>query len=204
MLLDAHRGRAVGLLHELGLDAPVLDEPHCDAVPRCVSAIALPEADASASTIVASLAAWAVDRQAASLDVISRWRRALVLSNDERDGLRAVLRDLPRLRGEWEALAVAGRKRLAAGPWFAPSLRVLAAVDPAVHRAIERDVQVLRDHAGGLTPEPLVTGDDLVAAGHMPGPRFKAVLEAVYDEQLEGRLTGREEGLALAGRMLGR
>ena len=63
---------------------------------------------------------------------------------------------------------------------------------------------MLRDHAGGLTPEPLVTGDDLVAAGHMPGPRFKAVLEAVYDEQLEGRLTGREEGLALAGRMLGR
>ena len=203
MLLDVHRGRAVGLLHQLGLDAPVLDEPHCDAVPHCVSAVAFPPGDAPAAIIAGSLAAWAVDRRSEGCEVVSRWRRALMLSNDERDGLRAALRDLPRLRGEWQGLTVAGRKRLAAGPWFATSLRVLAAVDPPSHRAIEGDVQALRGHAGGLAPEPLVTGDDLIAAGHQPGPRFKEALDAVYDEQLEGRLTSREGGLALAGRLLG-
>jgi len=204
MLLDIHRGRAVGLLHELGLDAPVLDEPHCDAVPRCLSGITFPTGEAPDAVVAGSLATWAVDRQSPGRDVVSRWRRALVLSNDECDGLRAVLHDLPQLMGEWKGLAVAGRKRLAAGPWFATSVRVLAAVDPAVHRAIEQDVQALRGHAGGLAPEPLVTGDDLIAAGHMPGPRFKAVLDAVYDEQLEGRLVNREEGLARAGRRGGR
>lgn len=204
MLLDRHRGRAVALLHELGLDAPVLDEPHCDAAPHYVSEIAFQNGDAPAAVIAGSLAAWAVDRALGGRDVVLRWRRALVLSNDERDGLRAVLRDVPRLRGEWQGLAVAGRKRLAAGPWFATSLRVLAAVDPVAHGMIEGEVQALRGHAGGLAPEPVVTGDDLIEAGHEPGPRFKEVLDAVYDEQLEGRVTSLADGLALAGRLAGR
>ena len=44
------------------------------------------------------------------------------------------------------------------------------------------------DQAAGLRPEPLVDGADLIAWGHVPGPRFKEMLNAVEDEQLEGRL----------------
>ncbi|HEY6292585.1 MAG TPA: CCA tRNA nucleotidyltransferase [Terriglobia bacterium] len=48
-----------------------------------------------------------------------------------------------------------------------------------------------------VRPEPLVTGDDLIDLGHLPGPRFKEILDAVRDTQLEGRISTREEGLAL-------
>ena len=47
-------------------------------------------------------------------------------------------------------------------------------------------------------PPPLVTGDDLAAAGWTPGPIFKRVLDTVYDAQLEGRITSREDAIRLA------
>jgi poly(A) polymerase len=43
-----------------------------------------------------------------------------------------------------------------------------------------------------LIPEPLVTGDDLIALGLKPGPRFKEILDAVQSRQLEGTLTTSE------------
>ena len=49
-----------------------------------------------------------------------------------------------------------------------------------------------------VAPAPLITGDDLTAAGLTPGPVFKRVLDAVYDAQLEGRVTTHEQALALA------
>jgi len=47
-----------------------------------------------------------------------------------------------------------------------------------------------------MRPVPLITGDDLIAAGYQPGPQFKKILGAVEDGQLEGRLHTREDGLA--------
>jgi putative nucleotidyltransferase with HDIG domain len=44
------------------------------------------------------------------------------------------------------------------------------------------------DDAQGLRPEALLDGRDLIAWGYAPGPLFKAMLDAVEDEQLEGRL----------------
>jgi poly(A) polymerase len=46
-----------------------------------------------------------------------------------------------------------------------------------------------------IRPAPLVTGDDLIAAGYVPGPKFRAILEAVEDAQLEGRLLSHEAAL---------
>jgi poly(A) polymerase len=40
-----------------------------------------------------------------------------------------------------------------------------------------------------IRPQPLITGSDLIEAGYKPGPRFKEILTAVEDAQLEGRLT---------------
>jgi poly(A) polymerase len=39
-----------------------------------------------------------------------------------------------------------------------------------------------------LKPQPLLTGDDLIAEGYAPGPRFAEILTAVEDGQLEGQL----------------
>ena len=49
-----------------------------------------------------------------------------------------------------------------------------------------------------VRPTPLLTGRDLIAAGYTPGPRFKEVLRAVEDAQLDGAVTTSEEALALA------
>jgi poly(A) polymerase len=43
-----------------------------------------------------------------------------------------------------------------------------------------------------IRPSPLVGGDDLIAAGYEPGPRFKEILSLVEDAQLEGRLQSKE------------
>src|SRR5262249_39112179 len=51
-----------------------------------------------------------------------------------------------------------------------------------------------------IWPRPVATGDDLVALGFRPGPRFKEILTRVEDEQLEGRLTTREEAIAFVRR----
>ncbi|HTW56853.1 MAG TPA: CCA tRNA nucleotidyltransferase [Terriglobales bacterium] len=51
-----------------------------------------------------------------------------------------------------------------------------------------------------IRPSPLVTGDDLIAAGHMPGPKFREILNAVEDAQLEGRLPSRDAALEFVRR----
>jgi poly(A) polymerase len=46
-----------------------------------------------------------------------------------------------------------------------------------------------------IRPAPLITGRDLIEAGYEPGPRFKEILAAIEDAQLEGRLTSREAAM---------
>ncbi len=46
-----------------------------------------------------------------------------------------------------------------------------------------------------IRPRPLITGDDLIQMGYLPGPRFKEILEHTEDAQLEGRITSHEEAL---------
>ena len=46
-----------------------------------------------------------------------------------------------------------------------------------------------------VRPRPLVSGDDLIAAGYVPGPRFKEILGAVEDKQLEGILHSGDEAM---------
>jgi putative nucleotidyltransferase with HDIG domain len=51
-----------------------------------------------------------------------------------------------------------------------------------------------------MRPSPLVTGDDLIAAGYAPGPKFREILTAVEDAQLEGRLPSRHAALEFVRR----
>jgi poly(A) polymerase len=51
-----------------------------------------------------------------------------------------------------------------------------------------------------LRPTPLITGDDLIAAGYEPGPRFKEILSAVEDGQLEGRWPNSDDAMAFVKR----
>lgn len=51
-----------------------------------------------------------------------------------------------------------------------------------------------------IRPDPLITGDDLIAAGYQPGPQFKEILSAVEDGQLEGRLQTKDQAMNLVHR----
>jgi poly(A) polymerase len=66
--------------------------------------------------------------------------------------------------------------------------------------AKERFLAEPEEHA---RPKPLVTGDDLIAAGYRPGPEFKAMLEAAEDAQLEGRVATTVEGMAVVRERFG-
>ena len=46
-----------------------------------------------------------------------------------------------------------------------------------------------------IIPPPLVRGEDLIALGLKPGPKFREILEAVETRQLEGTLKERDEAL---------
>jgi poly(A) polymerase len=54
-----------------------------------------------------------------------------------------------------------------------------------------------------IKPRLLVTGEDLIAAGYRPGPRFREMLTAAEDAQLEDIAATREEALKLVQERFG-
>lgn len=54
-----------------------------------------------------------------------------------------------------------------------------------------------------LRPTPLLTGNDLIAAGYEPGPRFKQILTEVESAQLEGSIVSREQALEYVEKRFG-
>jgi poly(A) polymerase len=51
-----------------------------------------------------------------------------------------------------------------------------------------------------IRPTPLITGQDLIAAGYKPGPQFKELLTTVEDAQLNGSISTKAEALELVGK----
>ena len=54
-----------------------------------------------------------------------------------------------------------------------------------------------------IRPTLLLTGSDLIRAGYKPGPRFREMLTAAEDAQLEGAIGTREQALALVREQFG-
>ena len=202
MLADPSRALAAWTLQYLGLDGAVLGQPGSTAAPRRLGRLE------DGSAYGTCLAAWLLDRgrvieQTQIAGAVSELRQALDLSNDERDLLRAVLRDVAVLLRGWDDLGIAEQKRLAVLPHFPEAMRLVSASDSDRMVQIRRRLFQLEEIGGGLAPPRLVTGDDLVAEGFRPGPGFGVVLEAVYDAQLAGAISTREEAVALARRLAG-
>jgi hypothetical protein len=51
-------------------------------------------------------------------------------------------------------------------------------------------------------PEPILRGRDVLALGVAPGPTVGRIVAAVYELQLDGRVTTRDEAQAEARRLL--
>ena len=54
-----------------------------------------------------------------------------------------------------------------------------------------------------IKPRLLLNGEDLIAAGYRPGPRFREMLIAAEDAQLEGSIATREQALELVHNRFG-
>lgn len=203
MLEGPDPARAATMIQELHLDAATLNEDHSAADLPTIRAI-------GRRTYATMLAAWLVDRhpnldEATRPGLVRRWRRALCLSNDQCEALSATLAVAVALEG-WPAMGVAQRKRLLGRAHAAEGRALFDAIrrDPVGQRSLDRDIDALSRDGVGIAPPPLVGGDDLIALGLTPGPSFKRILDDLYDAQLEGRVTTRDQALAgLASRHAG-
>ena len=152
------------------------------------------------------LAALALDRGLIEVSQVAglaeAWRNALMLSNAERDRLKALLEGYAALERSWQGMGVAQQKRHAAADWFGGAMLLLSARDSISMVRVSRRVEQLAGTPSGIAPAPLLDGDALIAAGHTPGPAFGVVLARVYDAQLEDEVVDREGALALAAELL--
>src|SRR5881398_1252181 len=103
-----------------------------------------------------------------------------------------VFKDVPKMR-------VAKLKRFMARPTFNDELELHRVDCEGSHRMLDNYEFLLRKREEfanePIIPPPLVRGDDLIALGLKPGPKFSEILEAVETRQLEGTLRTREEAL---------
>lgn len=233
MLLCGRRAPAIERLNRLGLATAVLDPAGSSeqvATRTAGEPSVLGNLPESVS-VPTALAAWAMDRALAGLEpgldqlpslwipdpsiwhgmaspgvlsLSARWRKAMCLSNDERDSLCRILHWVGMIAVGWESMTVAHRCRTAAVEWFASAIGILRAGEgswPDIRtkiKHIEFEVHELGNRPCGIAPAPLVNGDDLAKAGFRPGPTFRTLLDAIYDAQLESRIRTREDGLELA------
>lgn len=220
MLEHPARARAAVLAEELRLDGPALGE-EAMAMQAAVPC-ALPTLEAlggleAGMWFPAALAAWSLDRAAARsapdagpplLDAatiaatVKRLQGAVCLSNADAAALGAALDLRSTLLTRWASLGVARQMRAAYHGAFPMAYALLSPTCPQAANAVRARLAELGvAWPPGPAPEPLATGDDLIGIGLVPGPRFKGLLDRLYDAQLEGQTRTKAEALELAARL---
>lgn len=180
---DRHRARGAELLHEFQLIPAIL--PEVQHIQTTVLAALPPEA-----SFPLAFAALLLPLTKRTAGVIAKRLR---LSNDEKDRIEWLVENPDRLRNAAQLrpserhpfLTHAGRHDL------------LALMRARGHNAdAEFCTHLIRTTPPEqLDPPPLLTGDDLVALGWKPGPKFRTVLEELRKRQLDGELTTRAQAL---------
>lgn len=141
--------------------------------------------------------------RAQSNAMVQAMRQSLKISNEESEQMRGTLAGLEPLLAD-ATPGVARLKRFLAEPTAALSRKLMAALAArGIHveriQTLERELSQLEKTE--FAPVPLINGDLLTSHGLKPGPLFKRILDAVYDAQLEGRVSTQEEALNLAMEM---
>lgn len=222
MLASPSRAVAAALLDELNLDGPALNEEHLErdyttlanlpadaTIPASLAAWLIDrQFDAASSTASHGGRQDAYAAFAAAMHTViatrvqraaRRWRSALSLSNEHYRGLLAVFAQLSKAL-DWPVASVAARKRLLACSEWHMTASVVASLGARCEAASWAErvrVESMALQAEGVAPDPWVSGQDLIDIGLKPGPMFRRWLDRVYDAQLEGRVTSREQALEL-------
>ena len=192
MMQHPNRGVAGWELQYLGLDQIIFSEPSClNPVTRLGW---LPEN----ATYPTSLAAWIIDRHSNKAnvhDVASKWRKSLLLSNQTWNELNEIL-TVHQQFFAWDSLGIAKQKRIASSQQCLSALALIQAEDRSLFVHIKQGIALLEKN--GLSPNRLVTGHTLLEEGIAPCSAMGTILEAVYDSQLEGIITTRDQAITLA------
>src|SRR6476620_6806744 len=121
-----------------------------------------------------------------------RFSRAEIDATVEAVRQHMVFKDVPNMR-------VAKLKRFMARPTFEDELELHRVDCGSSHAMLDNYEFLLKKKEEfanePIIPPPLVRGDDLIALGMKPSPKFGEILEAVETRQLEGSLKNREEAL---------
>jgi poly(A) polymerase len=132
--------------------------------------------------------------------------RRLRMSNDETDEITWLLERRHEL-DDVERQRPSRLKRLLVAPHF-PDLLAFVRAERLARNVDLRPVLFCEDYLANtpdedINPPELLDGEDLIRLGLSPGPRFKELLTAVRDAQLDGEIATREEALALVQRLQG-
>jgi poly(A) polymerase len=129
-----------------------------------------------------------------SLRIMQRLR----FSNEVIDAVMPAVRlhmsfkDVPNMR-------VATLKRMMARPTFDDELELHRVDCLGSHGMLDNHALLIAKREEfshqPLIPPPLITGNDLIALGWKPSPKFAEILQAVQTRQLEGSLTTQKEAL---------
>ncbi len=202
MLVHENRTAALVLLRESGLLREILPElarlvsSEPAAWERTLSILSpmrkptFPMALAAVLREVATRSDLAVVKAA-----LARWK----LPNEDSGGALMLLRDEPLIRTA-ETRPWPQVQRLLTGPRAEELVNYSEAVAVALGEGLESIAycrQKLALPAAALNPPPLITGEDLKRLGIALGPAYKDILEAVRDEQLEGRIGTLDEAMQL-------
>jgi poly(A) polymerase len=126
--------------------------------------------------------------------------RRLRFSNDETKQIVALVENHMRF-GDVERMKTSTFKKFIRLPRFEHHLALHRLDCESSHRNL-RLYNFTRDKINTLPPEevrpqPLITGEDLIASGYTPGPVFKEILAAVEDAQLNGKLPSKHAAMQL-------
>jgi poly(A) polymerase len=129
-----------------------------------------------------------------------RFSRAEIEAVMEMVRQHMVFKDVPNMR-------LAKLRRFMARPTFVEELELHRVDCAGSHRMLDNYEFLLRKREEfanePIIPPPLVRGEDLIALGLKPGPKFGEILEAVETQQLEGGLTSHEQALSWIKREYG-
>jgi len=130
---------------------------------------------------------------------VARIVRRLRFSNREAAHVEALV-GAQRRFADVHMMSIPALKRFLRTHRFPDHLELYRLKCVASHRDLE-NLRLVRDKLDEwpgeqLSPPPLISGEDLINLGFSPGPSFRKILDAVEDEQLEGRITDRASALA--------
>jgi poly(A) polymerase len=129
--------------------------------------------------------------------------RRLRFSNDETAQITALVENHMRFM-DVERMNPSTFKKFIRLPHFDQHLELHRLDCESSHRNL-RLYEFTKEKMNELPPEavrpaPLLTGDNLIDAGYLPGPQFKEILVAVEDAQLDGRLHSFAEAMDFVNR----